>query len=411
VGAGSKIIGTIDLGGGADVVNFTGGNSNLIFTSGNLSSAVFTGSTIPYAVSGDRAASVDPTSFASSVNMLQSTTRAVSSIVPDFGSTGSEQKSLPTLAYIADPKAPNLSSGIAVVIVDQSKGNGPFGNGNTSVWTRAFGGQSYEKADGTLVSASDIYYGGVVGLDRAIDPTLNYGAYVGGVTATSTLSSSYGNTVTNMAVAGGYARQALGATFVKLGFQSGYGTNNSTRYTNNNLLTSGVETATASYSNWYLSPELSAGHTYALGTVLNGDFSLTPVAQARYLFGYFGSYTESGGTDSFSVDSHSFQSVEENLSVKASHVSSVMLGYLLRLDLTGGILASQNVKSDTISASLLGQSISFSQPGASTRTGVKAGLGAELTKGKISVSAGGDYIARTGGNYDYSGRLDLNIRF
>jgi hypothetical protein len=411
LGAGSKIIGTIDLGGGADVVNFTGGNSNLTFTSGNLTSAVFTGSSIPYAVSGDRAASIDPTSFASSVNTLQSTTRAVSSVVPDFGSTGSEQKSLPALAYTAVPKAPNLSSGIAAVIVDKSKGNLAFGSGNTSVWTRAFGGKSYDKADGTLVSVSDIYYGGVVGLDRAIDPTLNYGAYVGGVTATSTLGSSYGNTVTNMAVAGGYARQAWGATFVKLGFQSGYGTNSSTRYTNNNLLTSGVETATASYGNWYLSPELSAGHTYSLGTVLNGDFSLTPVAQARYLYGSFGSYTESGGTDSFSVNSHSAQSVEENLSVKASHVSSVMPGYLLRLDITGGILASQNVKSDTISASLLGQSISFSQPGSSTHTGAKAGLGAELTNGKISVSAGGDYIAQTGGNYDYSGRLDVNVRF
>jgi len=89
----------------------------------------------------------------------------------------------------------------------------------------------------------------------------------------------------------------------------------------------------------------------------------------------------------------------------------VMPGYLLSFDITGGILASQNVKSDTISASLLGQSISFSQPGASTRTGVKAGLGAELTNGKISFSAGGDYIAQTAGNYDYSGRLDVNIRF
>ena len=166
LGAGSKIIGTIDLGGGADVVNFTGGNSNLTFTSGNLTSAVFTGSSIPYAVSGDRAASIDPTSFASSVNTLQSTTRAVSSVVPDFGSTGSEQKSLPALAYTAVPKAPNLSSDIAAVIVDKSKGNLAFGSGNTSVWTRAFGGKSYDKADGTLVSVSDIYYGGVVGLDR-----------------------------------------------------------------------------------------------------------------------------------------------------------------------------------------------------------------------------------------------------
>ena len=411
LGVGSEIIGAIDLGGGADVVNFTGGNSNLTFTSGNLTSAVFTGSTIPYAVSGDRAASVDPTSFASSVNTLQSTTRSVSSIVPDFGSTGSEQKSLPALAYTADPRTPNLSSGIAAIIVDKSKGNAALGNGKTSIWTRAFGGKSYDKADGTLVSVSDIYYGGAVGLDRVIDPTLNYGAYVGGVTATSTLGSSYGNIVTNMAVAGGYARQAWGATFVKLGFQSGYGTNSSTRYTNNNLLTSGVETATASYSNWYLSPELSAGHTYSLGTVLNGDVALTPVAQARYVYGSFGSYTESGGTDSFSVNSHSAQSVEENLSVKASHVSSVMPGYLLRLDITGGILASQNVKSDTISASLLGQSISFSQPGSSTHTGAKVGLGAELTNGKISFSAGGDYIAQTGGNYDYSGRLDVNVRF
>lgn len=411
LGAGSKIIGAIDLGGGGDIVNFTGGNSNLTFTSGNLTSAVLTGSTIPYAVSGYRAASVDPTSFTASVNTLQFTTRAVSSLIPDFGSNDNEQKSPPALAYAANPKEPTLSSGIASVIVDTSKGNAALGNGTIAVWTRAFGGKSYDKADGTLVSISDVYYGGAVGLDRTVDATLHYGGYIGGVTATSTLGSSYGNTVTDMAVVGGYARQAWGSTFLKAGLQAGYGSNGSTRYTNNNLLTSGVETSTASYNTWYLSPELSTGHTYSLGTVMNGDLSLTPVAQARYLYGSFGSYTESGGTDAFSVGSRSSQSVEENLSLKASHLSSGIANYMLRLDLTGGILASQAIGSNTIGASLLGQSISFSQQGTSSRTGATAGLGAELTNGKISFSAGGEYVAQTTGNYDYSGRLDVNVRF
>ena len=405
---GSKLIGKIHLGGGSDVVTFAGGSHNLTFDA-SLGATIVTNA--PYAISGSQISVVDPTSFASSITTLQSTTRAISSIVPEFNSNSGDQKSSVGLAYVSNGDAAKNPSAAVKMVSDAFGAKTDPLIGNTAIWTRAFGGRSFDKADGALVSVRNLYYGGAVGLDRRVDATVNYGGYIGGVNSTSTFDDAYGNIATNMAFAGAYARQSWGSNFVKIGFQSGYGTNSSTRYTNNNLLTSGVETATASYSNWYLSPELSAGHTYSLGTVLNGDFSLTPVAQARYLYGSFGSYTESGGTDSFSVNSHSAQSVEENLSVKASHVSSVMPGYLLRLDITGGILASQNVKSDTISASLLGQSISFSQPGSSTHTGAKAGLGAELTNGKISVSAGGDYIAQTGGNYDYSGRLDVNVRF
>ncbi len=102
---------------------------------------------------------------------------------------------------------------------------------------------------------------------------------------------------------------------------------------------------------------------------------------------------------------------EERLSLKASHRSTVLNGHELRIDATGGVLGAQRAGADGISANLLGQPIQFAQPGKARSTAATAGLGLELTKGAVSLFAGGEYMARANAGSDVSGRVGLNVRF
>ena len=412
LGAGSKLIGTLSLGGGADAISFIGGNHNLTFETGNLTSAVLTGSTIPYAVSGDRAAAIDPTSFAANTTMLQSTTRVISSLAPDFTPARNSAKALPVLSYAPGPAALKLPEGAMAHVADAPlKSQTAVSADGTAIWTRFFGGQSYDKADGVLVGFRNSYYGGAIGIDRPVDANLRYGAFLGGLSSTSKLALNYGDTDSRMGFVGAYARYAFGASFVKVGLQAGYGSNDTTRRTNNNLLASGIETATSNSSTWYVSPEISFGHEFALGRFLNGDVSVTPTGQLRYLFGSVGRYSETGGTDNLRMDGHASQSVEERLTFKLSHVSTLTSDYQLKLDVIGGVLGSQRVSGDTLTGNLLGQSIRFSEPGKASRKAATAGMGAEVSRGLASFFVAGEYIAQPNGAFDYSGRVGANIRF
>ena len=412
LGAGSKLIGRLSLGGGADTISFIGGNHNLTFSTGDLASAIFTDSTIPYTVSGDRAAALDPTSFAANTTMLQSTTRVISSLAPDFVPARDGAKALPVLSYAPEPAAFKLPEGPMAHVADAPlKSQTAVSADGTAIWTRVFGGQSYEKADGVLVGFRNSYYGGAIGIDRPVDANLRYGVFLGGLSSTSKLALNYGDTDSKMGFVGAYVRYASGATFVKVGLQAGYGSNESTRRTNNNLLASGIETATSNTSNWYISPEISFGHEFALGHFLNGDVSVTPTGQLRHLAASFGSYSENGGTDSLRMDGHTAQIVEERLTFKVSHVSNLTSDYQLKLDVIGGVLGTQRVSGGTLSGTLLGQSIQFSEPGKANRKAATAGLGAEVSKGLTSFFVAGEYIAQPNGVFDYSGRAGASIRF
>ncbi len=413
LGAGSKLIGSLQIGStGGNSLSFIGGNSNLTFQTGDLTSASLTGSTIPYAVSCDRAAALDPTSFAANTTMIQSVTRVISSLAPDFVMAQKDGKPFPVVSYAQEAVALKLPEGAMAYVADAPlKGQTAVTADGTSIWSRFFGGQSYDKAVGTLLGFRNTYYGGAIGFDRPVDANLRYGAFLGGLSGTSKLALNYGDTDSQMGFVGVYARYVSDASFVKVGLQTGYGNNSSKRRTNNNLLASGVETANSNSKTWYVSPELSVGHVFALGHFLNGDVSLTPTGQVRFLYGAFGSYTETGGTDNLSIGSRTAQSVEERLTTKFSHVSAFLSDYQLKLDLIGGVLGTQRVSGGTVTGSLLGQSIRFSEPGKASRKAATVGLGAEVTKGLTSVFMAGECIFQPNGVAEYTGRVGVGFRF
>jgi hypothetical protein len=376
LGAGSTLIGGLELGGGSDQIRFIGGNHNLTFSPGNLSAAIFNGSTIPYAVSGDRVAAIDPTPLAAATSWLQSTTRVIAALAPEAPQAG----------------------------LDVKQADGSF------TWLRAFGGRTDEEAEGSLSRFDNTFYGAALGVDRPLTANLRTGVMLGGLGGSSSLASGYGNTDSQMIIAGTYARYDSGASYLKAALQLGYGSQTSSRWSNNNLLLSGRETSTGSTDNWYFSPEMKLGHRFSLGRVGHGTLFLNTEAQLRYLYGSYGTYTEVGGTDGFSLRGRSTQSMEEQLTLKLSHVSSPAAGQQIRYNLTAGLLGSQSFGNPMLQGSLLGQSITFVQPGASDWIGALAGLGVEFIHGKTTVFAQADYVGLANGT-DLSGRVGVKVMF
>ncbi|MGY3289875.1 hypothetical protein ACVWWP_002942 [Bradyrhizobium sp. LM3.6] len=155
---GSRIIGAVNLGGGGDTVNMRAVNQNLTFDT--LAGATVNG-TVPYVVSGNRIASVDPSSFATAGSVLADFSRSVSAIVPAFDSVMASGGGVSAFAApdsgmsgIADAFAgiPGLSAYASDEVAYKSP-TAVYADG-TAVWGRGFGGRHVQAADGPCCRAT-----------------------------------------------------------------------------------------------------------------------------------------------------------------------------------------------------------------------------------------------------------------
>jgi outer membrane autotransporter protein len=193
--------------------------------------------------------------------------------------------------------------------------------------------------------------------------------------------------------------------------QGGGSRNDSTRQINNNLAAGGLETAKASYNGWYVSPELTLGHRIALGNMLGAQHTLTPSVQVRYLYGSFGSYTETGSTANLTVNGQTAQALEERAELKLTRGTLLNATSGLLIHLTGGALGVQRVGGNTVNAVLLGQAIPFATPGTNDVWGGFGGLGMEFRNANVAVFASGEYLALSDQSSIVSGKAGVRVAF
>lgn len=298
----------------------------------------------PFVISGNQIATLDPTLFSMFDRALMDFSRGVSSAIPMFDGFSSLPGgaaipfaapqpsasrvedvfgSIPSLsAYAADSalfKSPTL------VLADGS-----------ALWGRGFGGERIQQPDGILFGATNLYYGGMIGGDWLARPDLRLGAFIGAGSTRTTLDQNAGTANSDLVFGGGFARYTFGASFLQAAVQGGP-SQNSTSGTIASNLAPNIQTATASYGGWYISPELTCGQRYGLGSYNGVSWTMTPNVRVRYLYSAFNGYTETGSAANLTVVGRAVQDIEERGEVKLT--AQTLNGALLtRASVYGGAL-------------------------------------------------------------------------
>ena len=416
---GSLIIGGIQLAGTADTVNIRTGNQNLTFVS--LAGATVTG-TVPFVVSGNRIASIDPTPFGLADKNLMDFTRAVSSILGSIGDTTSVSSGpAASNAFAAETGSNRVGDAFASIPALAYAGSDTMAFKNPtmvyadgrSVWARGFAGERFQQADNTSLRAKNLFEGGAIGVDLLVRPDLRFGIFAGGGHSQLSVDFNAGSTRTDTVFGGIYGRYAFSsfgaASFLDFSLHGGGSSNGVTRGNiNNNLLANGLETATASYNSGYVSPELTYGVKLPLWT----DYTLTPSVRLRYVAGTFGGYTETGSTANLTVASRTIHDFEQRGELKLTRTTAFTPKDALLTSVNVGVLAIERAGNTTVNTVLLGQGLPFVTPGKNTVAGVFGGLGMEWrTRSGVSLFGAAEYTAMSDQANLIVGRGGIKVAF
>jgi hypothetical protein len=403
---GSKIIGAIDMGGGADVINISNNTPvfsrvssffkllsanalNLINFTGTINTAAVTVDTggMPFVQTADGVATLDPTAFGQADRALMDFTGGISSLVQGrLGGTAANVSAMQVVSF-----APTSASGrtneafaaISAMAYGSQHGAATAGSRAWSpadspynVWTSGFGGARGQKGDDLMLRSTSSAWGAAIGIDRQLRSDLLLGAFVSGGAGHLSTELNSQSIDTDYVGGGIYGRFDWALYFVDFTVQAGATHNRSSRLVLNNLTPGGSETATASYNGWYVSPEVAFGRRYAF----DHGYSLTPVARLRYLAGALDGYSEAGSVQNLSVGRRRLQDIEERAELELAKITGVTTG-ALRTSVHGGLIALQRIGSPTVNTVLIGQDLSFTTPGKNSAAGVVAGAGFDLRAG------------------------------
>ena len=162
-----------------------------------------------------------------------------------------------------------------------------------AAWGALFGGQSKRDDDGLALAFDHSFYGVVGGYDAYSDSGQRGGFFVG--FGREDIKTSDIASITDTAdrlFAGFYGRHVMGNWSLDGSVMLGRASHKSTRLVDDNI--KGRETARGKYNSTTISPALRLSWSHALASGLE----LRPSAHIAYTHGSYGSYTESGTTNS-----------------------------------------------------------------------------------------------------------------
>jgi hypothetical protein len=404
---GSRVIGAIDLAGVKDTINFVGGG-NWLFTFNTLAAAAINTNGAPFVVSGNQVAVLDPTAFGMADRTLMDFTGAVSSMLHSrFDGLAWPASVAPAAsnAFAGTPASPVVEqanaafAGIpALAYAGRQIGAGVVPNAvavgretATVGWSQGFaGGRQQQAADSMLASTNSIY-GGAIGLDTPFGSNLRLGAFVGAGHGRFDVDLNTQTIGTDYVFGGGYGRFDWTWQFFDFAVSIGHTTNASTRTIADNLSPTGLDTATASYGGWYVSPELAYGVRLPLGA----NTMLIPIGRLRYLGASLDGYSETGSPTNLSVPRRDINDLEQRFELDLVSINEVRFG-VVKTTIKAGALGLERLGHTTVNTVLIGQNLAFATPGPNISGGGFLGLDLDyrLTK-TFSLFAGGEGILTT----------------
>ena len=383
---GSRVIGQITVGIGDAVTVQTGRDISSLLTfcvCGGVSFNVTGGA--PFAINGTQIAVLDPTAYSLADRSLTDFTGMLSSLITSrFNGSGAA----PPPANAASAFAPSLNgiaamaepafAGIAGLAYARDNGTSSIPNATfedrysgISVWSQGFVGGRRQQADGPTLPATSVAYGGALGLEKNVGRDLRVGVFAGAGQGKLKVDLDSQTIETDYVFAGLYGRVYRGAQFFDFVVTGGATSNDSRRLVANNLAAGGLETATASYDGWFVSPEIATG----VHIPFAANTTITPAARLRYAVGHASSYSETGSAQNLSVGARTFHNLEGRLEMALARFDEITARGWLKTTVTLGGLAMQRLGGQTVNTVLIGQSLLFSAPGDDTVGGAYMGWG------------------------------------
>ncbi len=180
------------------------------------------------------------------------------------------------------------------------------------------------------------------------------------------------------------------------------------RHVVNNLVTGGLQTASADYDGYFISPGVRIGAT----TEWFGR-TFRPSLDIRYVGMRLDGYSESGSAANLTADDRTIHTLSTR--AKLSFLSEMQIegGRTLRQEGYIGLAGRFNLGGDQASIQLLGSSIDFDYGGEDSNLGLIVGFNATLggREGEWQIMAGLDGQLDIDGSTDLSAHIDAVIPF
>ena len=319
--AGAAIQGPIVFTGAGNSVSFGPAFSAVMTFSGSgLPQTVLTGGR-PFVTSGNTVAVVDITGFASSAPLIEDLADAIAGVAE---------------ARMSAPRNDMLQP-----------------NKGPDAWLSTFGGVRSQDGSGASAGFSQALGGVVAGAERRSGDGFLGGVFLGGAAGSTEVDDGAQDIVHHSVFAGAYLGYDGGVDFAGAAFVAGVLQEHSHRLVANNLVLGGVETARGDFNSIFISPSVTFGTRLPVAAG-----ALIPSLRLRYLGLFVDGYSESGSDGDLAVSRRDLNVFEARGQLALALPPRSLQNRSWQTTLRAGIDAiGQN--SDDVSATLLGQDISF----------------------------------------------------
>lgn len=335
---GSRILGSIDLGGGTDIVNISGASSySATLTFDNTEQINLLGA--PGVVMGNTVAVVDPTGYSIQSALISTITGSIHDAV----------RQRTARAAAAQP----------VHVAAQKLAPGMYYEHSPAVaWAEAFGGRRDRGNDGANSSYEHDYFGMMGGYERNFDQR-RIGFFGGAVRSDATTQGNTYSSESDAVFIGSYALWNFGKIHFSASVIGGAADHDSERLVIDNL--NGSERAESDFNSYFLSPSVSLVIPYAIRERLE----LRPAVTLTYSIARQEDYRESGTSQSnLQLDDRTLHAFDTRLQLAAVY----RFEQAAELEVRGGV-SNRYTDSDDVHLSLAGTDLHFSAKGEKNVTG------------------------------------------
>jgi len=341
LGVGTLIRGNIKFNGGTDTLNVENGIS--IHYTFDKKPETINSNGVPVIVQGTTVDVLDTTGLANVDN-------SIDSLIGDTFDILAARSSLPNSQQVtAHGYAPAEQSEWPEGADWQQPAH------QSTVWSEGFAGLQFNNASGSSASSHTGFGGAIVGIDTQANTEWLLGGFVGAGVNRLTTSGS-GQTIDSITQLLGLYGQYEDVLDFSLG--GGITQHSSSRAVLNNVVDGGLETAKANYNGYFVSPEVTLhAPTFKLSG-LNARASV----RGQYTFQHIDGYTETDSEAALTVGARNTHALDG----RAQIAVDVMEKENTNAVLTAGVDARFGWGANAVTATMLGENLSFDPGGATS---------------------------------------------